>query len=63
MASKYVSLKPIVAAIDETVKQLDSLPSTPGKDNNTARVKKALMGLRETTEALCLPGFDVPDNN
>jgi hypothetical protein len=63
MASKYVSLKPIVAAIDETLKQLDALPSTPGKDNNTARVRKALMGVRETTEALCLPGFDVPDSN
>jgi len=63
MAPKYVSLKPIVAAIDEAVKQLDSLPSVPGKDNNTARVRKALMGVRETTEALCLPGFDVPDNN
>jgi hypothetical protein len=63
MASKYVSLKPIVAAIDETLKQLDSLPSEPGKDNNTARVRSALMGVRQTTEALCLPGFDVPDNN
>jgi hypothetical protein len=63
MASKAVSLKPIVAAIDEAIKQLESLPSTPGKDNNTARVTQALMGLRHTTEALCLPGFDVPDPN
>jgi len=61
MASKYVSLKPIVAAIDEALTQLDKLPSMPGTDNNTARVKKALMGVRQTTEALCLPGFDVPD--
>jgi hypothetical protein len=60
---KSVSLKPIVAAIDEAVKQLENLPSMPGKDNTTARVTQALMGLRHTTEALCLPGFDVPDNN
>ena len=63
MPPKYVSLKPIVAAIEDAIKQLESLPSTPGKDNNTARVHKALIGLRHTTEALCLPGFDVPDNN
>jgi hypothetical protein len=61
MASKAVSLKPIVAAIEQAIKALDSLPPTPGKDNNIARVRKALMGLRDTTEALCLPGFDVPE--
>ena len=33
MAPKYVSLKPIVAAIDEAVKQLDSLPSVPGRSS------------------------------
>jgi hypothetical protein len=62
MASKSVSLKPIIAAIDEAMKQLDALPPTPGQDNTIARAKKALTGLRHTTEALCLPGFDVPDN-
>jgi hypothetical protein len=56
-----VSLKPIVAAIEEAIRQMEDLPSEPGKDNNIARVKKALMGVRETTEALCLPGFDVPE--
>jgi hypothetical protein len=60
---KSVSLKPIVAAIESAIKQLESLPTQPGKDNTTARVTQALMGLRHTTEALCLPGFDVPDNN
>ena len=58
---KAVSLKPIVAAIEEAIRQLENLPSEPGKDNNIARVRKALMGVRETTEALCLPGFDVPE--
>jgi hypothetical protein len=58
---KAVSLKPIVAAIDEAIRQIENLPSEPGKDNNVARVKRALMGVRETTEALCLPGFDVPE--
>lgn len=62
MASKSVSLKPIIAAIDDALKQLEALPSTPGQDNTIARAKKALTGLRHTTEALCLPGFDVPDN-
>jgi hypothetical protein len=61
MTSKVVSLKPIVAAIDEALKQLEALPSTPGKDNTAARAKKVLMGLREATEGLCLPGFDVPE--
>ena len=59
---KSVSLKPIVAAIDTAIQQLGSLPPNPGQDNQTARVKKALMGVRETTEALCLPGFDVPES-
>jgi len=61
MASKAVSLKPIVAAIEQAIKELESLPSTPGQDNTTARIRKALMGLRDTAEALCLPGFDVPE--
>ena len=62
MASKAVSLKPIVAAIEQAIKELDALPSTPGKTAiTTARVRKALVGLRETAEALCLPGFDVPE--
>ena len=60
---KSVSLKPSVAAIDNAIKALEGLPSQPGKDNTTARVSQALMGLKHTTEALCLPGFDVPDNN
>jgi hypothetical protein len=60
-ASKSVSLKPIVAAINDAIRQIESLPATPGKDNNTARVKQALMGVRDTTQALCLPGFDVPE--
>jgi hypothetical protein len=61
MASKAVSLKPIVAAIEQAVKELESRPSTPGQVNTAVRVRKALMGLRDATEALCLPGFDVPE--
>lgn len=61
---KKVSLKHIVAAIDKALEELGttdkSLAAGVGDDRETARARKALKGLRETVEGICLPDFEVP---
>jgi hypothetical protein len=61
MAKKEVTLKGIVAAIDQVLHEIG--PDTPGLQGaygDRESIKKALKGIRETVEALCSPGFDIP---
>jgi hypothetical protein len=58
MPKKDVTLKGIVAAIDQVLAEIGE--EKPGAYGERARVKKALKGIRETVEGLCSPGFDVP---
>jgi hypothetical protein len=63
MASK-VSLKEIVKSIEEALHKLDE-PTTetrsPYAKNERERARKMLKGVKDTVEAICLPGFDVPE--
>jgi hypothetical protein len=61
--AREVSLKEIVAAIDKALAELEPgyEKATLTKDNERVlRTIRVLKGLRESTEGMCLPNFDIP---
>ena len=59
MAQKKISLKGIVAAIDEVLREIDQ--ADKGKTYDREGTKKQLKGIRETVEGICIPDFSIPD--
>jgi hypothetical protein len=60
---RKVSLKEIVKAIDEALKEFDEgarLKGPESADERSIRARKILKGVRESVEGICLPDFEVP---
>lgn len=62
MAKKKITVKGIVAAIEEVLKELEQ--QDKGKKvvaYDREGLKKQLKGMRETVEGLCFPDYSIPD--
>jgi hypothetical protein len=61
MAKKKITVKGIVAAIDEVLKELDEQDKGRKVTYDRQGTKMQLKGIRETVAGICVPDLSIPD--
>jgi hypothetical protein len=61
MAKKEITLKGIVAAINDVLRQFEEADKGRPIPSPRENMKKQLKGIRETVEGICGPDLSIPD--